>query len=114
MEIWGTGTPRREFLHSDDLAEACLFCMQSDIDYNLMNVGSGQEVSIRELANMVARTVGYKGSVVFNTDMPDGTPRKLLDSSRINEAGWRARISLEQGLQQVYEWYLDQREGKVA
>jgi GDP-L-fucose synthase len=114
VTVWGTGTPRREFLHSDDLAEACLFCMQNDIGYSVVNVGSGEEVTIRELAELIARTVGYQGRIEFDPQMPDGTPRKLLDSSRINTAGWRARTSLTDGLDLIHDWYREQKKGKVA
>ena len=111
IRVWGTGLPRREFLLVDDLAEACLFCMrlystQREPGFAVINVGSGEEVSIAQLARMVARTVGYKGNIEFDPSMPDGTPRKILDSSRINALGWRAKISLRDGLADTYRWYL--------
>jgi GDP-L-fucose synthase len=111
VRVWGTGAPRREFLLVDDLADACLFCMglyseQKQPGFTMINVGSGEEVSIAELARMVAQTVGYEGNIEFDSSMPDGTPRKLLDSSRINALGWRARMSLQDGLGETYEWFL--------
>lgn len=102
VEIWGTGSPLREFLHVDDLAEACFFVMNEYNDYHFLNVGSGEEVSIKNLALMIKEIVGYTGELVFNTDKPDGTPRKLMDSSKLNDLGWNARIKLEEGIQQVY------------
>lgn len=113
VEVWGTGSPRREFLLSDDLAEACVFCMQNDIGHSVINVGSGEEVSIRELAELVAETVGYEGRIRFDPRMPDGTPRKLLDSSRINAAAWHARTPLPEGLKMVCERY-DKQEMRAA
>jgi GDP-L-fucose synthase len=107
VEVWGTGTPRREFLHVDDLADACLFLMQSCSNEQLVNVGWGADVSIAELAALVARTIGYTGALRFNTAMPDGTPRKLLDVSKMNALGWTARTPLEEGLASTYQWFLD-------
>jgi len=107
VEVWGTGKPLREFLHVDDLADACLFLMQNYDDEIWINVGSGEEVSIAELANMIKEIVGYKGRIVFNPDMPDGTPRKLLDISRLKSLGWEKKISLFDGLRSTYEWYVE-------
>lgn len=107
VEIWGTGTPRREFLHVDDVADACLFLMQRYEDETWINVGQGTDVSIGELATMVAKTVGYGGRLRFNPSMPDGAPQKLLDVSRLTELGWTARISLEHGLADTYQWFLE-------
>jgi GDP-L-fucose synthase len=107
VEVWGTGTPRREFLHVDDLADACLFLMQGYSSEQLVNIGWGVDVSIMELAALVARTVGYSGAVRFNTKMPDGTPRKLLDVSKMLALGWTARTPLEQGLANTYQWFLN-------
>ena len=106
VEIWGTGKPLREFLHVDDLADACLFLLQNYDEPALINVGSGSEISIADLALLVAKTVGYEGELVFDTDKPDGTPRKLMDSSRLFELGWQPRISLEEGLASTYAWAL--------
>ncbi len=106
VEIWGTGTPRREFLHVDDLADACLFMMNEYEGSQLLNIGVGKDVSIAELAILIAKIVGYSGAIVYNSDMPDGTPRKLLDVSKIEKLGWRAKIALEDGIRSTYEWYL--------
>jgi GDP-L-fucose synthase len=108
VEIWGTGKPRREFLHVDDLADACVYLMQQYSDERLVNIGSGTDVSIEELAALVASTVGYSGSLRFNTSMPDGAPRKLLDVSRASALGWTARIPLLVGIASTYEWFLSQ------
>ena len=107
VEIWGTGTPRREFLHVDDLADACLFLMQRYSDEHWVNVGVGTDVSIRELADLVAQTVGYTGGLVFDASKPDGTPRKLMDVSRLAALGWRAKVPLSEGVRQTYQWFLD-------
>jgi GDP-L-fucose synthase len=106
VEIWGTGEPRREFLHVDDLASACLHLMQNYSDDKLVNVGWGSDISIMELARLVQKTVGFSGALRFNTTMPDGTPRKLLDVSRATSLGWTAKIPLDKGLITVYEWFL--------
>ncbi|MCC3382048.1 GDP-L-fucose synthase family protein [Paenibacillus farraposensis] len=103
VEVWGSGTPRREFLHSDDLAEACLFLMNHYEGNEIVNIGVGIDISIRELAERVKEVVGYEGEITFNTSAPDGTPRKLVDVSRIAGLGWSARISLDEGLQSVYQ-----------
>ena len=106
VEIWGTGTPKREFLHVDDLASACLFLMENYNDPAIINVGSGEEVSIAELARLVAEAVVFQGSVRYNAAMPDGTPRKLLDVSRLSTLGWHSKISLQQGIADTYAWFL--------
>ena len=105
--IWGTGTPRREFLHVDDLAAAVLFLLEKYDSAETINVGVGEDVTIRELAELVARTVDYRGELVQDASKPDGTPRKLLDVSRINELGWKAEIPLENGVQETYQWFLN-------
>lgn len=105
--LWGTGHPLREFLHVDDLADACVFVMEHKPAQEVLNVGSGEEISIRELGNLVADTLNYQGSVVFDPSMPDGTPRKLLDSAQMFQMGWRPKILLRDGLKQTYNWYLD-------
>jgi GDP-L-fucose synthase len=105
VEIWGTGSPRREFLHVDDLADACFHLMQSYDDERVVNVGCGEDISISELAALIGRIVGYSGTVVFDKSKPDGTPRKLLDVSRLNAFGWRPRIRLEDGIRDTYDWY---------
>ncbi|MEO3712126.1 GDP-L-fucose synthase [Roseateles sp. 2.12] len=106
ITVWGSGTPRREFLHVDDLAEACVLLMETGYDGPLLNVGCGQDLSIRELAQTVAAVVGFEGELVFDTSKPDGTPRKLLDVSRISRLGWRARTGLAQGIASAYQDYL--------
>ena len=105
VEVWGTGTPRREFLHSDDLADACYWLLENYNEAGLVNIGTGEDLSIRELAELVQRTVGYQGTVRFNTDYPDGTPRKLMDVSKLAQHGWKATIGLEEGLATVYGEY---------
>ena len=106
VEVWGSGNPRREFLHVDDLAEACYFLMMNYREQQFINAGYGEDVTIRELAEMIKDIVGYKGSLVFNPDKPDGTPRKLLDSGRINKLGWKPKISLHEGITATYQSYL--------
>jgi GDP-L-fucose synthase len=108
VTIWGTGSPRREFLHVDDLADACVFLMQRDDDAQLLNIGVGQDQTIREIAELVKDVVGFEGQLRFDPSRPDGTPRKLLDVSRIHGLGWRARIPLRQGLNDTYAWYVEQ------
>jgi GDP-L-fucose synthase len=103
VEVWGTGTPRREFLHVDDLADACYWLLENYDEPGLVNIGTGEDLTIRELAELVQRTVEYKGSIRFNTDYPDGTPRKLMDVSKLANFGWRYRIGLEEGVRSVYE-----------
>jgi GDP-L-fucose synthase len=104
IELWGTGSPRREFLHVDDAAEACVFLMKHYSDSQHVNVGLGNDVSIRELAELFADVIGYAGEFVFDTSKPDGAPRKLLNVSRITELGWRARIGLREGIESTYQW----------
>lgn len=98
VTIWGTGTPRREFLHVDDLADACYFLLQNYNEGGLVNIGCGEDVSIKELAELIIAEVGYEGKLVLDTTKPDGTPRKLLNCNKINMLGWRAKITLEEGL----------------
>lgn len=106
VEIWGTGTPLREFMYVDDLADACFFLMKNYNEKGFVNVGTGEEVTIKELANTVAVVTGFKGKIVFNPEKPDGTPRKLMDSTRINAAGWKHTVSLQEGLRKAYEHFL--------
>ena len=108
LVIWGTGAARREFLHVDDMADACVFLMEKDISNGVYNIGLGEDITIRELVETISRVVGYSGPLEFDTTKPDGTPRKLLDVGRIRSLGWRARYSLENGLKQTYRWYLEQ------
>jgi GDP-L-fucose synthase len=105
--VWGTGAPRREFLHSDDLADAALFLMRLPTQHTLINVGVGEEISIAELARLMAEVVGFKGQIRFDASKPDGTPRKLLDVTRLHSLGWRAKISLRQGIGGAYRWFLE-------
>jgi GDP-L-fucose synthase len=114
VEVWGSGTPRREFLHVDDLADALVFMMDHfdagrapEPEATFLNVGVGADVTIRELAESIADVVGYPGEIVWNRAQPDGTPRKLLDVSRLSALGWTAKIGLEAGLRQTYAWYLE-------
>jgi len=106
--VWGTGAPRREFLHVDDMADACVYLMEnydaSDVG-EFVNIGVGEDVTIRDLAGLIRDIVGYEGEIVYDTTKPDGTPQKLLDVSRLRKLGWEARISLEDGIKQAYEWY---------
>jgi GDP-L-fucose synthase len=108
VEIWGTGIPRREFLHVDDLASACIFLLEHYSESLHINVGTGTDVTIGELAGLIAEVVGFKGALKFNRDKPDGTPRKCTDNSRLRALGWKPRIDLRSGLTQTYEWYVKQ------
>jgi GDP-L-fucose synthase len=101
VEIWGTGSPKREFLHVDDLADACVFLMENYSGEQHVNVGTGEDISIKELATLVKELVGFQGELVFNTEKPDGTPRKLLDVSKLNGLGWKHRIDLRSGIESV-------------
>lgn len=103
VTIWGTGSPKREFLHADDLAEACLFLMENYNDSGLVNIGIGDDISILDLALLVKKTVGFEGKILTDPSKPDGTPRKLMDVSKLNGLGWKAKITLEEGIQRVYE-----------
>ena len=103
VEIWGTGSPMREFLYVDDLAEGCIFLMNNYDEPGLVNIGVGHDISIKDLAHLVKKITGYEGEIVFDTSKPDGTPRKLMDVSKINGLGWAATISLEDGIRLVYE-----------
>jgi GDP-L-fucose synthase len=105
VTIWGTGTPRREFLYVDDLTDACLFIMEHYEDPEIINVGVGEDLSVAELARLVVEVVGFKGRLTFDPGYPDGTPRKLLDVSRLSDMGWQAQTSLETGLKVTYDWF---------
>ena len=120
VTIWGTGTPRREFLYIDDMAEACVHVMNLDQEtYNAsttpmqshVNVGSGEDTTIKELALTIAKVIGYEGCIEFDPTKPDGTPRKLMDSARLNKLGWQARVSLEKGLRLAYNDFLKNQDG---
>ncbi|MDR2043589.1 MAG: GDP-L-fucose synthase [Clostridium sp.] len=107
VELWGTGTPLREFLYVDDMAAACVFLLEHYSGEQHVNIGTGQEVSIGKLAQLVKETVGYQGKIRWNASMPDGTPRKLTDVSKLNHMGWRHAIELEEGIRLAYEWFAD-------
>lgn len=106
MEVWGSGSPKREFLHVDDLADACVHVMRSYSSASHLNVGTGTDIAIADLARLICSVVGFKGELRFDASKPDGTPRKLLDVSRLAAAGWNARIPLDRGLREVYEWFM--------
>jgi len=110
---WGTGRPQREFLHADDLADACAFLLQLEDPPDLVNVGCGTDVTIRELVEMVAEVVGYKGQIVWDKSKPDGTPRKLLDTTRLNQLGWQPQISLKDGLAHTYASFLKEMQSNT-
>lgn len=111
--VWGTGTPRREFLHVDDLARGCRFLLENYDSPEIINVGAGQDVTIRELAELMCEVIGFEGALTFDTSKPDGTPRKLLDTSKINALGWSPRISLRDGIAETYQWFLKNVADKV-
>jgi len=106
VEVWGTGSPMREFLYVDDLSNAIMFLINNNITQGLLNVGSGKEITIKELVEKIKIVVNFQGEIVFNKDYPDGNPKKLIDSSKINELGWKPTVNIEEGLKQTYDWYL--------
>ncbi|MBC6607155.1 GDP-L-fucose synthase [Hymenobacter sp. BT188] len=114
VEVWGTGTPRREFLHVDDLADACFYLLLNFDEPGLVNIGTGEDLSIRELAELVQHTVGYQGAIRFNTDYPDGTPRKLMDVSKLAAKGWRYSIGLKEGIRAVYEDFVQHEQKNMS
>jgi GDP-L-fucose synthase len=103
--VWGSGKPRREFLFVDDLADACVFAMNNKNITELTNIGTGEDVTILELANLIKKITGFSGKIILDESKPDGTPRKLMDVSKINGFGWKAKTSLEEGIESVYDWY---------
>jgi len=107
VTIWGTGKPRREFLHVDDLSDACYFLLQNYNEQGLVNIGSGRDISIKELAELIVAEVGYEGQLIFNTTKPDGTPKKLMDSSKINNLGWKAKIGIKNGILNTIKEFSD-------
>ncbi|WP_079710643.1 GDP-L-fucose synthase [Paraliobacillus ryukyuensis] len=110
VEVWGTGSPKREFLYSDDLADATIYLMNNYNGNQFVNVGVGKDLPIKELAEKIKKVVGFKGEIVFNTSKPDGTPRKLVDVSKLNEIGWQAQTTLDEGLEKAYDWFLENKE----
>ena len=104
--IWGTGKPKREFLYADDLADACVFLMQNYYDDEIINIGVGEDVSIKELSHLIAKVIGFKGKLTYDPNYPDGTPRKLLDVSRLAAMGWNPQITLKEGLEKTYDWFI--------
>ncbi|MFO7826012.1 MAG: GDP-L-fucose synthase [Cyclobacterium sp.] len=106
VKLWGSGTPMREFLHVDDMAEAVVFAMEHTFEDNLYNVGTGEDLTIRSLAELIQRVTGHQGDILWDSSKPDGTPRKLMDVSKMTAAGWKAKIGLEQGIQDTYQWFL--------
>ena len=105
--VWGSGKPKREFLHTDDLAEACFFLMKNYNSFEIINAGTGEDITIKDLAEKIKKNVGYEGKIAWDKTKPDGTPRKLLDVSKINKIGWKSKIGLEDGIKMTYEWYLN-------
>jgi len=108
--VWGTGTARREFLHVDDMADATVYLMNHYNDADIVNIGTGEDVKISELADTVKETVGYKGEIIYDASKPDGTPRKLMDVSKLNDLGWKAKITLKDGVMDTYNWFLDNQD----
>lgn len=106
VTVWGTGTPRREFLYVNDLAEACVFLMNCYDGEDIINIGTGLDISIKELAGFISEVIGYRGEIIFDTGKPDGMQRKLLDVTRINSLGWKAKTDLREGIEKTYKWYL--------
>jgi GDP-L-fucose synthase len=113
VEVWGTGTPKREFLYSDDLADACVYLINNYSGNEIVNIGVGEDLPIKELAEKIKEVVGFTGEIQFDTTKPDGTPRKLVDVTKLNSLGWKATTSLEDGLKKAYKWFLDNQLTKV-
>lgn len=109
--LWGTGTPRREFLYVDDMADACIFLMNTYSGNEFVNIGTGEDITILELANIIKNEIGYNGSLEFDTTKPDGTPQKLLDVTKIHSLGWKAKVSLVEGIKKTIEWYIANKKG---
>lgn len=107
VKLWGSGTPMREFLHVDDLAQAVLFAINNELPYHLYNAGTGTDVTIKNLAEVIKKATGHQGEILWDTSKPDGTPRKLMDSSKLNNYGWSAKIDLEQGIKSTLEWFIN-------
>jgi GDP-L-fucose synthase len=107
VTLWGSGTPMREFLHVDDMADAVVYAFENQLTDNLYNIGSGTDLTIKELAEMIQRIVGHAGEIIWDSSKPDGTPRKLMDVSKMTNAGWKAKITLEEGIKRTYAWFLE-------
>ncbi len=107
VELWGTGNPKREFLHVNDLADAVVYALENNLKDNLYNIGVGEDISIKDLALLIQNIVGHKGEIVWDSSKPDGTPRKLMDVSKISNEGWKAKINLENGIRETYNWFLE-------
>ena len=110
VQLWGSGTPMREFLFVEDLAEAVVFALENEFQDNLYNVGTGVDLTIRELAELIQTTVGHTGEITWDLDKPDGTPRKLMDVSKMERAGWKAKVSLKEGVRRTYDWFLEHQD----
>ena len=110
VELWGSGMPMREFLYVEDLAEAVVFALENKFQDNLYNVGTGEDLTIRELAEMIQKIVGHTGEIIWDSTKPDGTPRKLMDVSKMTQAGWKAKTSLEDGIRKTYQWFLEHQD----
>ncbi|MFJ5759274.1 GDP-L-fucose synthase family protein [Neobacillus sp. NPDC093182] len=113
VEVWGTGTPMREFLYADDLADACIYLMNNYTGNEIVNIGVGEDIAIKELAETIKEVVGFTGEIKFDTTKPDGTPRKLVDVTKLNSLGWKASMSLDEGLKKAYQWFLENELTKV-
>ena len=111
VELWGSGTPMREFLHVEDMAKAVVFAVENKLPEHLYNVGTGTDVTIKQLAEMIKKTVGHKGEIIWDSSKPDGTPRKLMDISKMNSLGWNAEYKLSLGIEKTYIWFLKNQEG---
>ena len=107
VKLWGSGLPMREFLHVDDLAEAVVYALENRLDEHLYNVGTGSDLTIKDLALLVQSIIGHKGEIYWETNYPDGTPRKLMDTGKLNTQGWKSTINLEKGISKTYSWFLD-------
>jgi len=110
VTLWGSGNPMREFLYVEDLAEAVVFALENEFKDNLYNVGTGEDLTIRELAELIQKIVGHKGEIIWDSSKPDGTPRKLMDVSKMTDAGWKAKTSLEDGIKKTYQWFLENQD----
>jgi GDP-L-fucose synthase len=112
VSLWGSGTPMREFLHVDDLAQAVVFAVENKLPEHLYNLGTGTDVTIKQLSETIQKVVGHKGTINWNSTKPDGTPRKLLDVSKLKTLGWKAQIDLQKGIERTYEWFLENTKTK--